>query len=88
MSLDKGTEGSWESDFFLHRPFPLKRFYCILCEFCLHVCLHIMYVLSPQRGQSRVLDPLELDVGWLWAIMWVLSTETPVLCRGGLCSNH
>jgi hypothetical protein len=49
----------------------LGLFY-VLWVFCLDVRLCST---SAWRMPERGYDPLELEFGWLWAIMWVLGTE-------------
>lgn len=52
--------------------------FILLWVFCLHVCVCITCMSGAQRGQKRVLDPLEL----LWSMIWVLSMAP--LSSGGI----
>lgn len=40
----------------------------------LHVCIYTR-VYTAHRGQKKSSVPLELELGWLWATVWVLRTE-------------
>lgn len=41
----------------------------------MHVCLCSMCMSVVCRGQKTVSEPMELEVEWLTATMWVLGTE-------------
>lgn len=35
---------------------------CVLCVFCLHVCMYTTCLLGAREGQKRASDPLELEL--------------------------
>lgn len=48
------------------------NFYCFICMCaCLHACLSTTGIYDALGDQKRSLDPLKLDVKWLWVITWV-----------------
>ena len=64
---------------------------CILVcmwVFCLFICVCTRCEPDTHRGQKKALDPLKLELGWLWATTWLQGIEPMCSSRAANTVNH